>query len=143
MEEPVVIDQTNFSNYFFDVRRHKPKHGQILAKFTAVAVFGSGYEKRDIIKLLKMDKAFQAAQVMEKIHLAKAPDCYRLLREMCQDLLSGMTDDEVDAKEYEFTLEAVYYTKKEYVPKHDPHWETLQILQYDAEKGRFISTIEL
>lgn len=142
-EQGVVIDQSNFHEYFFDARHHRPQNGQVMAKFTAIAIFGSGHEKQDIIKLLKMDKAHQASQVMQRIHLAKAPDCYRVLREMCEDLHSGMSDVEVENKEYEFTLEAIYYTKKEYVPKRDPHWETLQVLQFNPETNTFTSNIEL
>ena len=114
-EDDIVIDSSNFCDYFFDIRLHGPKKGQVLAKFTAVALFGAGVEKQNIIKLLKMDKAKEAAQVMQRIHLAKSPDCYKILREMCEDMANGMTDEEVENKEYEFILEAAYYTQREYV----------------------------
>ena len=142
-EDGIVIDASNFDQYFFDVRQHGPKKGQVMAKFTAMAIFGSGREKMDIIKLLKIDKAQQATQVMQRIHLAKPPDYYRILREMCEDLRNGMTDEEVDQKEYEFVLEAIFYTKKEYVPKRDPHWETLHVLDFDPDSKKFTSHIEL
>ena len=114
-----------------------------MAKFTAIAIFGDGPQKRDIINLLKMDKAHQASQIMQRIHSARAPDCYRVLREMCEDLMAGMSDEQVEKKEYEFVLEAIFYTKKEYVPKRDPHWETLTVLQFDSENNKFISNIEI
>lgn len=142
-ENGLVIDASNFKDYFFDVRQHGPKQGQVLAKFSAVAIFGDGPEKRHIIKALKMDKAQAAAAIMRKIHCAREPDCYRVPRQMCEDLIKGMTEDEVAAKEYEFVLEAFYYTKKEYVPKHDPHWETIDILKYDPESKSFKAVIEL
>lgn len=142
MQEDVVITSENFNEYFFDVRHHGPKAGQVLAKFTAVAVFGDGKEKWDIIRLLQIDKAYQAAQVMNKIHLAKLPDCYRVCREMCEDLLSGMSDEDVARKEYEYVLEAIYYTKREYVPKDDPHWETIQLLEYNPENNSFRVAID-
>lgn len=142
-EDGVVIDASNFNQYFFDARTNRPQKGQVMAKFTAVAMFGAGPEKRDIIKLMKMDKAHQASQVMQRIHLAKAPDCYRLLREICEDLVSGMSEEEVEKKEYEFVLEAIFYTKKEYVPKRDPHWETLQTLEFDPEKNKYTCHIDL
>lgn len=141
--DQIVIDEHNFAEHFFDVRQHRPQPGQIMAKFTAVAIFGSGNEKRDIINLLKIDKAKQAAQVMNRIHLAKAPDCYRVLREMCEDLHRGMSEEEVEKKEYEFVLEAMYYTQKECVPKGDPHWETLQVLEFDEETNTFKARIEI
>jgi hypothetical protein len=142
-ENDVVIDSSNFNQYFFDARQHGPQKGQVMARFTAMAVFGDGQEKSDIINLLKIDKAHQASQVMQRIHLAKAPDCYRVLREMCEDLHSGMSDEEVNKKEYEFILEAVFYTKKEYVPKNDPHWELLKVMNYDSESKTFTSHVEL
>jgi hypothetical protein len=106
--EEVVIDDSNFHKYFFDVRKHGPKSGQVMAKFTAVAVFGDGPEKRDVINLLKIDKAFQATMVLHKIHCARTPDCYRVCREICEDLISGMSDEEVEAKEYQFVIESMF-----------------------------------
>ncbi len=143
--DELVIDSSNFNEHFFDVRKFGPKDGQIMARFRAPAVFGSGLQKQDIIALLKKDKATQAAMVMRKIHLAKEPDCYRLLAEMCDDLISGMTDEEVEAKEYEFILEAFYYTKRENVPQDDPHWVTIELstVAYDEETKTFKVSIDL
>ena len=142
--EDIIIDSSNFSEYFFDVRQHAPKSGQIMVKFTAVALFGEGTEKTDIINLLRQDKAKQAASVMNRIHLARMPDCYRVCAEICEDLfIHGLTVEEVQKKDYEFILEAVYYTQREYVPKNDPHWETLDVLEYDAETGEYKSRIEI
>lgn len=142
-EKELVINSSNFKDYFFDVRRFKPKPGQIMAKFAAVALFGDGPEKKDVLKILKMDKAQAAAMVMRKIHCAKEPDCYRVCREMCEDLLSGMSQEEVVKKDYEFVLEAYYYTKREYVPKNDPHWETIHVIEFDKETNTFKSRIDL
>jgi hypothetical protein len=142
-ENGVVIDHTNFKDYFRDARHSRPQKGDILAKFTAVAILGDGPQKRDLIKVLKSGKAEAAAAVMHKIHCARQPDNYRVCREMCEDLLSGMTDTAVEKKEYEFVLEAVYYTKREYVPRGDPHWETIDIVKYDPETKTFHATIEL
>ena len=141
--EDLVIDHTNFNNYFFDVRKCKPKKGQILAKFCAIAAFGDGPEKRDIIKVLRRDKAEAAAMVMRKIHCCREPDCYRICREICEDLISGMTEDDVAKKEYEFVIESFYYTNREYIPKNDPHWETIEIMKYDPETNTFKSEIHL
>lgn len=141
----IVIDNSNFKDFFFDVRRFKPKAGQIMAKFSAVAIFGAGPEKQDLIKVLKMGKPTQAAMVMQKIHCAKVPDCYRVCREICEDLSAGMSEEDVLNKEYEFVLEAFYYTQKEYVPKNDPHWETIQLInvEYDEATGTYRSQINL
>ena len=141
MEDEIVIDSSNFKDYFFDVRKFGPKHGQVMAKFRAIAIFAEGEEKRDLIKILKRDKAEAAAMVMQKIHCAATPDCYRVCREICEDLLSGMTDQEVEKKEHEYFLEAFYYTKKEYIPKDDPHWETIDVLRYDQDDKTFKSVV--
>jgi len=143
MESSLIIDNSNFSQYFFDVRKFGPKHGQIMSKFSAIAVFGEGPEKRDIIKVLRKDKAEAAAMVMRKIHCAKEPDCYTVCREICEDLISGMSENAVAKKEYEFVIEAFYYTNREYVPKGDPHWETIDIIKYDKNSKTFKVNIEI
>ena len=114
-----------------------------MAKFTAVALFGDGPEKRDVINLLKVDKAQQASAIMHKIHCAKRPDCYRVCREICEDLITGMSVDKVSQKEYEFVIEAYYYTQKEYVPKDDHHWETIKLIEFDSDTNTFKSKIEI
>ena len=143
MEKELVIDKNNFSDYFFNVRDHKPEPGQIMAKFSAVAVFGEGPEKTDIINLLVQDKAPQAAAVMQRIHAARVPDNYRVCAEIAEDLLVGLTVEQVQKKEYEFVLEALYYTQREFVPKNDPHWETIQLLEYDQETGEYRARIDI
>ena len=57
----VIINENNFEEYFFDVRKHKPKHGQVMARYAAVAEFVDGMMKKNIIDLLKKDKAIAAA----------------------------------------------------------------------------------
>lgn len=142
-ENGLVIDARNFREYFFDVRQHRPQPGQILAKFAAVAVFGEGPQKRDLLAVLKSGKAEAAAAVMRKIHCAREPDCYRVCREICEDLVGGMSEEEVCKKEHEFVLEAFYYTRREYVPKGDPHWETIDLIHFDPETNTYKSVIEL
>lgn len=143
MKDEQIIDASNFNQFFFDVRRFGPKAGQIMAKFSAIAIFGDGPEKRDLIKVLRKDKAQAAAMVMKKIHCAKEPDCYRVCREMCDDLMSGMPDEEVSKKEYEYILEMYYYTNRECIPKNDPHWETIDIVKFDPETNSFKIEIEM
>jgi hypothetical protein len=137
------INKHNFSQYFFDARQNRPKAGQIMARFKAAAVFGEGVEKLHLLQALKMGKAKQAAMVMRKLHLAKEPDCYRVCREICEDLLHGLTEEEIVKKDYHFVLEAFYYTKREYVPVNDPHWEMIQLLDFDPETNTFKSRIEI
>lgn len=142
MENEVQITPENFHEYFFDVRTNKPKKGQVMAKFTAIAEFVGGRGKRDIMLLLKQDKAYQAAQVMRKIHGAREPDCYRLCREIAQDMLD-LTEKQVEEKVYEFPIELFFYTEREHVPKNDPHWDVIPLIQIDPETGTFKSVIEI
>ena len=142
--EELVIDETNFSEYFRDVRKFGPQAGDVMAKFSAIAEFVGGQAKKDIIYLLKIGKVQQATMVMQKIHGAKEPDCYRICREMCEDLLE-MKEEDVEVKPYEYHLEFFYYTKKEYVPREDVRWETIKLLdiEIDEETGTIKSVINL
>ena len=142
-EDGVVIDKSNFAEYFFDVRQHRPQPGQIMAKFTAVAEFVGEDAKKDIMYLMTLDKAHQAAMVMRKIHGAKEPDCYRVCREIAEDMLYGKPEQEIVDRPYEFVVEFFFYTKREHVPKNDPHWETISLMTYDAETNTYKSTIEI
>jgi hypothetical protein len=143
MADEIVIDESNFSQYFRDARKTRPRKGEVLAKFTAVAEFVGGRAKKDIIGLLKMNKAPQAAQIMQKIHGAQEPDCYRVCREMAEDLLR-LSEDEVENKPYEYVVHYLFYTKKEYIPNNS-HWETLPVLEveFDKETGRYKTKIEI
>jgi len=132
MSEEIEITEENFSEYFRDARKFKPQAGEVLAKFTAIANFVPSQAKRDIIYLLKLDKAKEAAQVMNRIHGAKPPWSYRVPRLMAQDLLKK-TEKEVEETPYEMLVEYLFWTKKEYVPKGNQHWELLDVLQYDPE----------
>lgn len=142
--DDLVIDESNFDSYFFDVRKNKPLPGQVMAKFSAIAEFVEGQGKKDIIHLLKIGKVQQAAMVMRKIHGAKEPDCYRICREICEDLLV-MGDYDVEHKVYEYTMEMFFYTEKELVPREDTRWETIRLLnvEHDEETGTIKSIINL
>jgi hypothetical protein len=137
----IEITNENFNQYFFDARKTKPESGQVLAKFAAVADFIEGQAKRDIIYLLKINKAKEAVQVMNRIHGCKEPWCYDILINMANDLLQ-MTEVEVEQKPYEMVVEFLFWTQKEYVP-NDPHWETINVIGFDPETGEYKSRIEI
>jgi len=132
------IDRTKF----FDVRRFGPKKGQVLASFIAPAEFINGNEKRDIIRLLKESRAEQATQIMRKAHGVIEPDCYRVCREMAEDLLS-MSEADVENKVYKMVVNYMFYTEKENVPTNDPRWKLLEFMQYNEETNTFVSKINL
>lgn len=124
----LIIDEKNFAEYFRDCRISRPKRGDVIARYAAVAEFVDGRMKQDIIDLLQnKDKAVAATQVMRKLGCATQADAMRVCKEICQDLISGMSVQEVEQKSYKFTIEVFYYTKKEYIPIDDPHWSIIGI----------------
>lgn len=131
-EANLEITEENWDQYFFDVRKHNPQQGQIIACYSAIAYFVDGIEKEHVIQLLKgKQKAEAVAQIMRKLHHASEPDCWRIPREMAEDLISGMSEIEVLKKEYKYTAEFYYYTEAKYVPDNDPHWTIISILNLD------------
>jgi hypothetical protein len=131
--EEIEINEENFSSYFKDVRNSVPEKGEIIAQYSAAAEFIEGNEKRQIISLLTAteNKMEATAQVMRKLLHASELDAYRVPRMMAEDILSGMSVDEVAQKPYKYTLEMFFYTKLENVPKGDPHWSTISVLNLD------------
>lgn len=125
----IVIDETNFDQYFFDVRKHKPEKGQVMACYDAIAEFIDGDLKRDIVNLLLYnDNAGESApRVFQKLGGASYKDSIKVIKEMVEDLLS-MSVDQVLKKPYEYHLQLFYYTKEEYIPKDDPHWSKIKLV---------------
>ncbi len=126
---------------FFDTRKHKPKKGQILASFRAVADFIDGKGKKDIIDLIKKGQIYQAVQLMKKAHCVVEPDCYTVCRNISEDLLT-MSEEEVEKKPYQMIVNYTFYTDRENVPTDDPRWQILPVLSYDKETKTFVSKID-
>lgn len=128
LSDDVVIDATNFKDYFFDVKNFKPKKGQIMAKYSAMAELVKGEEKKILIQLLAApDKARAATAFMKKIMLATEADAMKVPIEIAKDLASGMDEKKVLNKVYKFQVEAFFYTWPECVPQGDPHWQCITI----------------
>lgn len=125
----LIIDDTNFDEYFFDVRRNKPKKGQVMARYAAIATFEKCNEKENIIDLLtKTEKPLPATQVMRKLLFASEEDSVKILIEMAKDYLETKDRDYVLNKPYKYKMEMFYYVDPQYIPKDDPHWSTVSIL---------------
>jgi hypothetical protein len=105
-DSELIIDENNFEQYFFDVRRHKPQKGQIMVKYTAIAEFVDGLMKKNIIDLLHKNKAEAAVSVMRNLGCATEKESIRIVREVCDDLVYGMTKEDVEKKIYKYTLES-------------------------------------
>jgi hypothetical protein len=141
------INASNFDQYFFDVRTHKPEKNQVMASYTAIAELREGRLKSDLIDLfLNKDKTEAAIQLLRKIGLAKERDAIKVCREICEDLKT-MSVEEVEKKSYKFVMEAFYYTQKEHIPLDDPHWNVISLVNLneflDAANQRLKITSKL
>jgi hypothetical protein len=128
----VTIDQADFSKYFFDIKKHGPKPGQVLARWQAIAYFVDGWLKRNVIDLLQKDGGGDSSvKVMRNLVGCVERDSYRVPLEMAKDLLT-MTNDEVANKEYKMHIEYFYWTERKYIPD-DPHWTCINIIKEDED----------
>jgi hypothetical protein len=126
--EELVIDESNFSQYFREVSKSKPQKDDIIATYRAKAKFVEGDIKKNVINLLQIDEnVHSAVKVMQKLAGATYPESIKVLKEISQDYLSGMSFEEIEKKEYDYTVEFFYYCKREHVPSDDPHWITITI----------------
>jgi hypothetical protein len=134
MSEEIQIDESNFAEYFKDVRKNPISKGEVIAQYTAVAELVDGLEKKQLISLLvgTDDKMEATAQVMRKLLFASEIDSYRVPRMIAEDMLSGLTHEEVCLKPYKYTLEMFFYARPEHVPKDDPHWSVISVLNSDV-----------
>ena len=88
--------------------------------------------KQQIINLLlTKDKIIPALQVMRNLLCVNYQDAIRVLKEMANDLMNNYSSDEVMVKLYKFTVQMYFYTKKEYVPRNDPHWTVTSVIDMD------------
>lgn len=130
MTKELEINKENFTEFFKDCRNTKPEKGDVIAQYSSMAEFVEGNEKNQIIDLLTCteNKMEATAQVMRKLLFASEIDSYKVPRQMAEDLLSGMSEEEVSKKPYKYKLEMFFYSKPEYIPKDDPHWSCISIL---------------
>lgn len=126
----VIIDETNFGEYFFDVKKHAPKKGQVLAKFTAVAELVNAFPKDQIVRMLLHNPkgGDLAPKVLRNICNATEAESVNLAKRIAQDLAEGMSEDEVLNKPYEYIMELFFWTNEECVPKDCPNWTTIKML---------------
>lgn len=125
--EELIIDESNFSEYFKDVSlNYKPNKDEIIACYTTKAKFGAGNLKKDVIFSMG-ENVYSSIKILQKIAKARYNYAVKVIKEMLQDKLSGMSDKEIEEKEYEYVADFFYYTKKDYVPTDDPRWSTLKI----------------
>lgn len=131
-EQEVEITAENFDQYFFDVRKNRPKRGQVMARYAAVAEFLDGQLKKDIVDLIyNKDRPETATRVMRKLGCATERDAIRICKEIAYDLAQGLTPQQVEQKVYKYVLEVFYYTEKQNIPIDDPHWSVIGLNNLD------------
>lgn len=139
--DELTIDENNFSQYFKEIKNNKPEKDDILARYRSKAILIDGVMKRDLMNLLMYNDSGSALKVMKKLGGAVEEDAIKVLKDISNDLLSGMNIEEVEKKEYEYLYEAFYFTKAEYFPKNNPHWTPILIKNNFSEKKEDSNTI--
>lgn len=127
MSDELVIDQSNFHEYFQDIKT-PPQPGQYMARYVARAELCEGEEKAYLIDMLLNNHlgAEMGVQMSQNMFGATEKDAISMCKEIAKDLASGMTKEEVLKKPYSFTFEKFFWTKEEYVPKDNPHWQLIK-----------------
>ena len=135
MPDEIIIDESNFHLYFHEIGKNKPKKGQVLARYTAMAEFIAGEVKTFVVSALMNSGmgAEMSSQVM-KYH-CHATDDYAtsVPLQIAEDLKNGMTEEEVKNKPYRFQLEYFYWTEPENIPTDDVHWEMITVTKSEME----------
>ncbi len=130
VKEELVIDQSNFDQYFFPIKKFGPKKGQVMAHYMAIAELVPGEEKGYLVRILATNPrgAEMGVQIMMNAFHSRDADAIRVCREIVEDLVGGMTEEEVVAKPYKYHFDMFFWTKEEYVPKDDPHWDVIRLI---------------
>lgn len=135
MSEEIIIDESNFHEHFFDITKFKPKKGQVLARYTAMAEFVEGDVKDFVVGALLNNPlgAEMSSKVMK--HHCHATDEYASLipLQIAEDLKNGDTPEEVKKKAYRFQIEYFYWTAPENIPTDDVHWEMITVSKSEME----------
>ncbi len=126
--EELVIDETNFSDYFREITKSMPAHGDALVCFRALAHFCDGPLKQEVINLLRYEFGSVQKCVGRLIRFGGATreQAVKLLLDISKDLMDGMNVNDVLKKEYPFVFEKMYYAKPEHVPVDDKRWQILK-----------------
>jgi len=129
----LIIDENNFSQYFRDVLTNKPSKGDVLVCYKAIAELCDGDLKEQVVESLFLDKVGpnKAITLLTKIGKSSRKEAISLIKKISYDLYNGMSKPMVLAKAYEYLFEIYYYSKEEYLPKNDKHWEMVKINNLD------------
>jgi hypothetical protein len=127
METELVIDDTNFSQYFREINKAAPAQGDSLVVFRALAYFCEGALKQEIIDLLRFEFGSVKKCVGRLIKFAGSTreQAVKICLDLAKDLIDGISLEDVKKKEYPFVFEKFYYVNPQYVPEDDKRWQIL------------------
>lgn len=130
--DEIIIDENNFEQYFRDTSNHRPEAGDVMVFYKSNAELQAGDLKGQMIDSLYEERIGpqKAMQIFIKMGKAAHQEALKVVKEICSDLHSGMSKDEVMEKPYKFFLQLSFYTKKEYVPVDNPHWELIPLKNF-------------
>lgn len=133
----LVIDDNNFSQYFREAGKNSPQPGDVLAIYQAIAELANGDLKKQIVDTLLEQKigAQKAIQIFSKLGHASYHESLKVVKAICNDLLAGMSKEMVMNKSYEYKLEMHFYTKPEYVPTENKHWQTVGLKNFAVKNA--------
>jgi len=140
----LVIDESNFTEYFREINKSKPQKGDVLACYRAIAELVDGDLKEQIVESLFLEKIGpkKAVALMTKLGKTSRKEAIKLVKKIFMDLYNGMSKTMVLSKTYEYLFEIYYYTKEEYVPKNDKHWELIKLNNVNEFIDKFQNNIE-
>lgn len=138
MSDELIIDETNFNDHFFETKTHRPKPGQVLARYTAMAELVDGDVKDFIINALRKPEKIGGEMVKQVLkHHCHATDYFSeaIMEQIYDDLHKyNLSENDVREKPYRFQIEYFYWTKPENIPENDVHWERISVVESDAAK---------
>lgn len=128
--DELVIDESNFNEYFFDAKKYSPKQGQVLACYETMAELVDSDLKKNIVQILQSSEqgATSVVSILQKHANAPYDDALKLTKEILLDL-QKMSVEQVLAKPYEFRCQIFYYTEKQYIPCNDRHWWSTSLIE--------------
>lgn len=135
MDNELIIDSTNFDKYFFETIKHKPKKGQVLARYTAMAELVDGDVKNAIINTILNSKigGDMAVQILKNTCHATDNYAESVAKDIANDLSGGMSVCDVKDKPYKLQIEYFYWTEIDNIPKDDVHWELISITNAELD----------
>jgi len=142
MTDELIIDEFNFNQYFFDIKKYGPKKGQILARYAAIGELTEKFPKGAVVDILAHNP--QGYELAPKVlrNICHVKDALKVSIEMAGDLANGISIQEVTAKPYKVNIEMFFWTNREFIPKDDPHWNCIEVVNCTEKDESAVNTLE-